>query len=163
MEAKVVDALPEGPEWQYEPKWDGFRCIAVRDGQGVRLFAKSGKLLGRYFPEIVALVEALPAARFILDGELVIVRHGAIAFDALQMRLHPAASRVRRLAAETPACYVVFDLLALEDGALVDDPLRERRARLESFVAKVCGRPGLRALRPAALRRFAARAASLRL
>jgi ATP-dependent DNA ligase len=136
MEAKSVAELPSGPEWQYEPKWDGFRCLAVKDGSGVRLFAKSGKPLGRYFPEVVAQVAALKATRFILDGELVIPVGRSLAFDALQMRLHPAESRITRLAHETPALYVLFDLLADGERNWCDAPLRDRRAALEAFVTR---------------------------
>lgn len=133
MEAKLVEALPEEPGWQYEPKWDGFRCIAVRDGAEVVLVSKSGKPLGRYFPDVVTLLSELKAERFILDGELIIPVGGCLSFEALQLRLHPAESRVRKLAAETPAQYMLFDLLA-EDGTLPGpEPLSERRKRLERF------------------------------
>jgi ATP-dependent DNA ligase len=102
MEARQVDALPEGPGWQFEPKWDGFRCLAFREGAAVELRAKSGKPLGRYFPEVVERLATLRPDRFILDGELVIPQNGALSFDALQNRLHPAESRIRKLAGETP-------------------------------------------------------------
>src|SRR5690349_20699482 len=134
MEARLVDALPEGAGWQYEPKWDGFRCIAVREGARVRLFAKSGKPLDRYFPEVVALLEGLRAKSFVLDGELVIPQSGALSFDALQMRLHPAASRVQRLSKETPALYVLFDLLAEDGKDFTALPLTDRREALERLV-----------------------------
>src|SRR5205807_127214 len=94
MEAKLVDELPTGPGWQFEPKWDGFRCLAVKAGGRVTLFAKSGKPLTRFFPEVAAMLEALPADDFIIDGELAIEKDGALAFDALQLRLHPAESRI---------------------------------------------------------------------
>ncbi len=136
MEAKLVDALPEGPGWQYEPKWDGFRCIAVREGAAVELVSKSGKPLGRYFPEIVALLAGLRAERFILDGELIIPVSGCLSFEGLQMRLHPAESRIRKLAAETPAQFMLFDLLADGGGMAAPEPLAERRKRLERFHAK---------------------------
>ncbi len=134
MEARLVDALPDEPGWQFEPKWDGFRCLAFRSGQAVELHAKSGKPLGRYFPEIVALVRALPGENFVLDGELAIPVEGSLSFDALQMRLHPAESRVRKLSAETPAIFILFDLLVAPRGEiLIGAPLRERRAALEGF------------------------------
>ena len=109
MEAVLGEELPAGENWQYEPKWDGFRCIAARDGDSVELWSKSGKPLARYFPEVAAMFARLEARRVILDGELLIVAGGAVAFDALQLRLHPAESRVRKLAAETPASFMAFD------------------------------------------------------
>ena len=133
MEAKLVGTLPTERGWQYEPKWDGFRCEALKDASGVKLFAKSGKRLDRYFPEIVALVAALPARRCLLDGELVIPLGGGLSFDALQMRLHPAESRIRKLSAETPAAYVLFDLLVDDRQDWRTAPLAERRAALETF------------------------------
>jgi ATP-dependent DNA ligase len=136
MEALLAERLPDGPGWQYEPKWDGFRCIAVRDGGEVELWSKSGKPLGRYFPEIVAMFGRLGAKRFVIDGELLIVKADAIAFDALQLRLHPAESRVRKLAAETPAMFMAFDCLATGKEMLAAKPLRERRARLGQILAK---------------------------
>ena len=133
MEAKLVDELPEGPGWQYEPKWDGFRCIVFRDGSDVELQSKSGKPLARYFPEVVAAIERLKARRFAVDGELIIPIGGFLSFDALQMRLHPAESRIRKLSAQTPAQLMLFDCLALEESSLVTSPLSERRAALERF------------------------------
>ena len=133
MEAKSTAALPSGEGWQFEPKWDGFRCVAIKQKGGIELWAKSGKPLGRYFPEIVTLVESLPGQRVMLDGELIVPMDGRASFDALQNRLHPAASRVRRLSAETPAMLVVFDLLHLDEASLLDLALSERRARLESY------------------------------
>jgi len=136
MEALSVDEVPTGPEWQYEPKWDGFRCLIFRDGSGVALQAKSGKPLTRYFPEIVAAALALRAKRFVLDGEIVVPQGKAFSFDALLQRIHPAASRIKRLAAETPALMIAFDLLAdARSKALVERPLRERRPLLEEFAA----------------------------
>ncbi|WIJ26071.1 ATP-dependent DNA ligase [Devosia sp. RR2S18] len=137
MEAKLVSELPDGAGWQFEPKWDGFRCLAIRQGTQVDLWAKSGKPLGRYFPEIVDLIAGLPQQRFMLDGELVVPIGGMASFDALQQRLHPAESRVRRLSAETPALLIVFDLLEEGSRAWRDAPLQERRAALETFVAGV--------------------------
>jgi ATP-dependent DNA ligase len=137
MEAKHADALPEGEDWAYEPKWDGFRCLAFRHGNEVKLQSKAGKPLARYFPEVVTFLLGLGAKRFVLDGELVVPVDGALAFDALLQRLHPAERRVRRLATETPALFVVFDLLLAERGnPLVERPLRDRRRRLEAFIAR---------------------------
>jgi ATP-dependent DNA ligase len=134
MEAKSVDALPEGPQWQYEPKWDGFRCLAFRDGDDVHLRSKAGQPLERYFPEIVAALQALPVTRCVLDGELVVPEGSTLSFDELLMRIHPAASRVQTLARTHPAVYVVFDLLVDARGkSLVDAPLDQRRAALEHF------------------------------
>jgi len=136
MEAKLVEQVPGESGWQYEPKWDGFRCIALRDGDEVMLQSKAGKPLGRYFPEIEAMVRALPETRFALDGELVIPIKGCLSFEALQMRLHPAESRVRKLAADTPARLILFDCLAIGDERLADSPLSARRAALEAFQAR---------------------------
>jgi ATP-dependent DNA ligase len=137
-EARSSEKLPvlDGP-WQYEPKWDGFRCLAFKVGDLVDLRAKSGKPLGRYFPEIIALLREVPAAQFVADGELVIELENRLAFDALQMRLHPAESRIRKLAVATPARFVVFDTLAAPSGTiLIDRSLRQRRKSLEMFMKK---------------------------
>ena len=140
MEAKLVDALPEEPGWRFEPKWDGFRCLAFRAGEEVELRAKSGKPLGRYFPEMVAALRALPVERFVIDGELTIAVNGELSFDALQMRLHPAESRVRKLAAETPATLVLFDcLMDAKGGSVAEDPLTKRRAELEALFKRFKG------------------------
>ena len=140
MEARLVEELPSEPGWQFEPKWDGFRCLAFRAGSEVALRAKSGKPLERYFPEMVALLKTLPAKRFVVDGELVIPADGTLSFDALQMRLHPAESRVRKLAEETPASLILFDLLLGPDGkSLLAAPLTSRRAALERFYAAARG------------------------
>jgi ATP-dependent DNA ligase len=137
MEARVVDELPVGPQWQYEPKWDGFRCLCFRDGASVELRSKSDQSLARYFPELVEALLAVPARRFVLDGEIVIPTSDGLSFDALLLRLHPAKSRVEKLSRETPAALLVFDLLADADGEdLTGRPLSERRARLETFAAK---------------------------
>jgi ATP-dependent DNA ligase len=138
MEAKSAERLPGvAGAWQYEPKWDGFRCLAFKAGKAVDLRAKSGKPLGRYFPEVAAMLSALAAERFVLDGELVIEIEGRLAFDALQMRLHPAESRIRKLSAETPARLVIFDMLAALDGLVViDHPFQQRRRLLEAFMAE---------------------------
>jgi ATP-dependent DNA ligase len=135
-EARLAEELPSGPGWQYEPKWDGFRCIAVRAGGEVALWSKSGKPLERYFPEVTAMLARLKADAFILDGELLIVQGGAVSFEALQMRLHPAASRVRKLAAATPAMFMAFDCLALCQAMLAGEPFRKRRAALEKLLAR---------------------------
>lgn len=137
MEALSVDEIPQGPAWQYEPKWDGFRCLAFRDGERVELHSKAGKSLNRYFPEIVAGVAALDARAFVLDGEIAVPAGRAFSFDDLLQRIHPAASRVRKLAAETPAIFIAFDLLAGSDGhSLIERPLTARRDALEDFAAR---------------------------
>jgi ATP-dependent DNA ligase len=134
MEARSVDEIPVGDEWQYEPKWDGFRCIAFRDGAKVYLQSKAGQPLARYFPDVAEALQGLPAKHFVIDGELAIPIGGALSFDELQLRLHPAASRVQKLAAAHPALFIVFDLLAGKDGrSLLAQPLRERRKQLEAF------------------------------
>jgi ATP-dependent DNA ligase len=137
MEAKVVSALPEGDGWQYEPKWDGFRAIGFRDGDDVYIGSRKELPFARYFPEIAEALKTLEAARLVIDGELVIFTPDGrgILFDTLQMRLHPAESRIRKLAAETPASFIAFDLLALEDRDLRQAPLRERRELLEGVMA----------------------------
>ncbi|WP_128929453.1 ATP-dependent DNA ligase [Bradyrhizobium guangxiense] len=134
MEARSVDAIPRGKEWQYEPKWDGFRCLLSRDGGRVDLRSKSGEDLARYFPEVVAAALRLKANRFTLDGELVVPQGKGFSFDALLQRIHPAASRVKKLSEETPALYLVFDLLATaRDKQLAEQPLSARRPVLEAF------------------------------
>jgi ATP-dependent DNA ligase len=137
MEALSVETIPEGSEWQYEPKWDGFRCVAFRDGDCIELQSKSLQPLLRYFPEIAAALSELGAKEFVLDGELAVPHELGFSFDALLQRIHPAASRVKRLSVETPAIFVVFDLLAGEGGhSLLSRPLRDRRIALEHFAAK---------------------------
>ena len=111
MEALSVDTIPTGTEWQYEPKWDGFRCLVFRDGKTVALQSKSGRPLTRYFPELVDTLRALKAERFVLDAEIVVPIKGGFSFDDLLQRIHPAASRIQKLAVETPALLIVFDLL----------------------------------------------------
>ena len=133
MEAKAVDALPDQEGWRFEPKWDGFRCLVFKDGEDVELQSKGEKPLGRYFPELVDAVRALAADRFVVDGELVIPVNGALSFDALQMRLHPAASRVTRLARETPAKLVLFDCLSADGRDLRSEPLAARRQALDAL------------------------------
>jgi ATP-dependent DNA ligase len=153
MEALSVDTIPVGAAWQYEPKWDGFRALAFRDGDKIEIQSKSGRLMTRYFPELVATLGALKARKFVLDGELAVPAGSAFSFDALLQRIHPAASRVRRLAVETPVLFIVFDLLVGADGrALTGKPLAERRAELESFYKEYArGSPRLR-LSPATTR-----------
>jgi ATP-dependent DNA ligase len=137
MEALSVDDILEGAEWQYEPKWDGFRCVVFRDGKQIELQSKSGQSLTRYFPDIVAAVAALKPAQFVLDGEIVVPEGRAFSFDNLLQRIHPAASRVKKLAQETPALLIVFDLLVDADGTiLTKEALSTRRKRLEAFTAK---------------------------
>ncbi len=123
MEAELVDDLPAESGWAFEPKWDGFRCIAVKQHGAIRLFAKSGKPLHRYFPEMVAALAGLDADDFVLDGELTIPVGNSLSFDALQLRLHPAESRIRKLAAETPSLLIAFDLLAEAGRPLAERPL----------------------------------------
>lgn len=137
MEAKLVSELPARDDWQFEPKWDGFRCLAYRDGANVELMSKSGKPLGRYFPEVVAMLGELAEARFILDGELILPLGDKLSFDALQMRLHPAPSRIAKLSKETPAQLMLFDCLQLGKDRLDQEPLAERRERLEAFMSSV--------------------------
>jgi len=134
MEAKLVTELPEAPGWQFEPKWDGFRCLAFRAGDEVDLRAKSGKPLARYFPEVVAFLKALKPKCFVLDGELAVPSGDTLSFDALQQRIHPAASRVKKLAAETPAILILFDMLVdPKNKSLIEQKLTKRRAALDAF------------------------------
>jgi ATP-dependent DNA ligase len=134
MEARSASELPQDQGWQFEPKWDGFRCLAFRAGPEVELKAKSGKSLTRFFPEVAERLRALAPKAFVIDGELVIAVAGKPSFDALQMRLHPAASRIKRLAAETPATFVVFDcLLRKTRRPLLDETLAVRRLELEAL------------------------------
>ncbi|HEV7217564.1 MAG TPA: ATP-dependent DNA ligase, partial [Terriglobales bacterium] len=135
-EAKSVAEVPQGPGWLYEPKWDGFRCLAFRAGKKVLLQSKAGQPLGRYFPEMVAALSALPHQRFVLDGEIVIFSGSHLSFDNLLMRIHPAQSRIRKLATETPATMMCFDLLVDSGGKLLTDILlSDRRQKLEEFFA----------------------------
>jgi ATP-dependent DNA ligase len=134
MEARSVDAIPKGREWQYEPKWDGFRCLLSRHHSRVELRSKSGEDLTRYFPEIVEAALKLKATTFVLDGEIVVPRGRSFSFDELLQRIHPAASRVQKLARKTPALFIAFDLLGTaKDKSLSERPLRERRPALEGF------------------------------
>ncbi len=137
MEALPASELPAGAEWQYEPKWDGFRCLAFRDGRRIDLVSKSGKPLTRYFPELVTALSALAAEQFVLDGEIVIAVEGTLSFDNLLMRIHPAASRIRKLSEATPASFIIFDLLVDATGTLLTDlPLAKRRKELERFAKR---------------------------
>ncbi len=136
MEARSAIRIPDGDGWFYEPKWDGFRCLAFRDQGTVALQSKSGQTLTRYFPEVVGALLALAPKRFAVDGEIVVMRDGRLYFDDLLQRIHPADSRVRKLAAETPATLLVFDLLVDGRGHDVSrEPLTERRRLLEAFFA----------------------------
>jgi len=145
MEATSVDDIPAGPEWQYEPKWDGFRCLVFRHGDTVELQSKAGKPLTRYFPDVVESARALAAREFVLDGEIVVPRGRTFSFDDLLQRIHPAASRIAKLANETPALLVVFDLLEDEHGhPLLDVPLAERRLKLEAFAKNNFSGDGVR-------------------
>ncbi len=150
MEAKSVAELPPGEGWQYEPKWDGFRCLAFRHHEQVLLQSKSGQPLGRYFPELVEALLAINSRQFVLDGEIVIFSGEHLAFDDLLQRIHPAQSRVRKLSAETPATLMSFDLLVDDKGkSLVELPLSERRKRLEEFFRRAGSNDRIR-LSPAA-------------
>ncbi len=151
MEAASVDEIPVGDEWQYEPKWDGFRCLVFRDGDEIYLQSKAGQPLARYFPEVVAAVGKLDAKRFVLDAEIVVpCEDGGFSFDALLQRLHPAASRVLKLSRETPALLIVFDLLGGTKGEpIYGQPLRERRPALEKFAAAQLRDPDSFRLSPA--------------
>jgi ATP-dependent DNA ligase len=150
MEALSVEEIPEEGAWQYEPKWDGFRCVVFRHGKDVQLQSKAGQPLSRYFPEIVEAVASVNANQFVLDGELVIPVGKALSFDDLLQRIHPAASRVKKLSEQTPATLIVFDLLANAAGvSLLKQPLRNRRAELEAFAKKLLRGEGAFRLSPA--------------
>jgi ATP-dependent DNA ligase len=137
MEARTLDEIPGGGGWQYEPKWDGFRCIAFRNGNNVQLQSKSGQPLARYFPDLVAALLDLDAKRFVIDGEIVLPVDGALSFDDLLQRIHPAASRVKMLSEARPALFIVFDLLVSDRGvSLVRKPVEQRRPLLENFARK---------------------------
>jgi ATP-dependent DNA ligase len=138
MEALPAHELPIGRDWQFEPKWDGFRCLAFRDHKRIDLMSKSGKPLARYFPELAAALAALKAQVFVLDGEIVIPIDGKLSFDDLLMRIHPASSRIQKLSRSMPCLYLVFDLLVDEGGkSLVNLTLEKRRKELEAFAEKV--------------------------
>ena len=139
METRSVNEIPTGDGWQYEPKWDGFRCIAFRDGEQIYLQSKNGQPLARYFPDVAGALTRLPSKQFVLDGELVVPVNGALSFDELQLRLHPAARRVAKLAKAHPATYIVFDLLAESGQVYLQRMLRERRQLLEKFARSNLG------------------------
>jgi ATP-dependent DNA ligase len=150
MEALPASELPRGSNWQYEPKWDGFRCLIFRDAKKVSLLSKSSKSLTRYFPELVSALKNLPAKKFVLDGEIVIPFQGGLSFDHLLMRIHPAASRVQKLSVQTPAILLVFDLLVDGRGkSLVKEPLANRRKELEAFAKENFRRSATIRLSPA--------------
>ena len=158
MEARSVEEIPEGPGWQYEPKWDGFRCLVFRDGDSVYLQSKGEKGLARYFPEIVEAVQQLKAHRFVLDGEIAVPVAGKFNFDQLLQRIHPAASRIKKLSSEHPALFIVFDLLADSRGrSLLALPLRQRREQLENFAQRFFPPHGRLRLSPATTRLSQAR------
>ncbi len=137
MEAHIAATIPAGQQWQYEPKWDGFRCLAFRDGEEVELQSKAEKPLTRYFPELAETLRELKAKQFVLDGEIIIPVDDEPSFDELLQRIHPAASRVKMLSEAHPSLFVVFDLLVNEKGAaLVDEPLERRRQELERWAKK---------------------------
>jgi ATP-dependent DNA ligase len=137
-EARSVSEIPSDEGWQYEPKWDGFRCLVFRRGDKVLLQSKAGQPLGRYFPELVSAVRDLPYDRFVLDGEIVIFSAGRLSFDDLLLRIHPAESRIRKLAASSPATLMCFDLLVDSEGKLLTGlPLSERRPKLGEFFARL--------------------------
>lgn len=145
MEALLVADIPAGDNWEYEPKWDGFRCLAFRDGKKIELQSKSGQPLERYFPEVVDALLKLKAPKFVLDGELVIPVKGGLSFGDLLQRIHPAASRVLKLSKDTPAHFIVFDLLVDDAGKPIHElPLGKRRDKLESFAKKYLAKnPGI--------------------
>ena len=166
MEALHVAEIPLGKQWQYEPKWDGFRCLAFRRGNKVQLQSKSGQSLTRYFPELADQILRLKAKQFVLDGEIVIPHGVRLSFNDLLMRIHPAQSRVQKLAKETPALLIVFDLLEDEKvGSLISRTLDERRKRLEAFAKRkfrlrhrdLCYRQSRATLKNAALVRCSGR------
>lgn len=137
MEAELAEKLPEGEGWIYEPKWDGFRCLAFRDGAKIELRSKAGKPLTRYFPDVVERLLQIAVERFVLDGEIVIPAGAGLSFDDLLLRIHPADSRVQKLAAELPAMFIAFDLLVDDEGKdLTEWPLARRRSALNSLAAK---------------------------
>src|SRR5437764_6644003 len=133
METRSVDEIPTDDGWQYEPKWDGFRCIAFRDAGQIFLQSKNGQPFARYFPDVADALSKLSAQQFVVDGELVVPVSGALSFDELQLRLHPAASRVQKLAKAHPAIYIVFDFLDQSGQSFLKQPLHERRDLLEKF------------------------------
>jgi ATP-dependent DNA ligase len=152
MEARSVDAIPTGQEWQYEPKWDGFRCLLTRAAAAVAMYSKSGQDLSRYFPEVVAAALTLREKSFVLDGEIVVPVGGRFSFDDLLQRIHPAASRVKKLTEQTPALFLAFDLLKKGKIELAGEPLTKRRLQLENFAARYFSDENLFRLSPASLK-----------
>lgn len=158
MEGLLCEDLPPGDNYQFEPKWDGFRCLAFRDGEKIDLRSKTGQPLGRYFPELSEALLAVAAEKFVLDGEIVIQSGGQFHFDLLLERIHPAESRVRRLAKESPCAFIVFDLLVDSEGnSLVEKRLDERRRLLENFADRFLAGNGQIVLSIATDDRFVAR------
>lgn len=149
MEARSVDAIPAGKEWQYEPKWDGFRCLLMRDAGTVTMYSKAGQDLSRYFPEVVGAALTLGEKSFVLDGEIVVPVGGGFSFDDLLQRIHPAASRVKKLSEQTPALFLAFDLLKSGKTELADQLLPKRRSQLEDFANHYFSRENLFRLSPA--------------
>jgi len=137
MEATRVDKIPEGDVWQFEPKWDGFRAIVFRDGDEIAIQSKAGQPLARYFPEVVESFHALKSKEFVIDGEIVVPVNGRLSFDDLLLRIHPAASRIRKLAEQIPAHYFAFDVLVLKGKPLIDQPIEKRRQQLEKFFGSI--------------------------
>ena len=137
MLAKSQEDLPLGDGWRYEPKWDGFRAIVTRDADGVRIDSRGDRPLGRYFPELVELLAGQPPATYVMDGEIVMIANGVMDFETLQLRLHPAASRVNKLAGEIPATLVAFDLLELDGRDVRPLATDERRAELEGLIERL--------------------------
>jgi ATP-dependent DNA ligase len=148
IEARSVEAIPTGEVWQYEPKWDGFRCLLARDAQAVAMYSKSGQDLSRYFPEVVAGALALRETIFTLDGEIVVPVDGQLSFDDLLQRIHPAASRVKKLAEQTPALFLAFDLVRKGKTELIVFPLSKRRLKLERFATRHFSKKSLFRLSP---------------
>ena len=134
MLAKRVADLPDGDSWMFEPKWDGFRALIFRDGSEMDIQSRDTKSLNRYFPDLIAPLETMLPSRCVLDGEIVIATHHGLDFEALQLRIHPAASRVKLLAAQTPASVVFFDLLSVDDRNLMSEPFANRRQQLEALL-----------------------------
>lgn len=141
MEARRVASVPAGDQWQFEPKWDGFRALIFRSGDEVVIQSKAGQPLTRYFPELVEAFLALKPKQFVLDGEIVVPLHGVLSFDDLLLRIHPAASRIRKLADEAPSSFYAFDILVAKGKAVADRPIEERRELLEKFFATVTDNP----------------------
>jgi ATP-dependent DNA ligase len=157
MEARRVEKIPAGDLWQFEPKWDGFRALVFRDGDSVDIQSKAGQPLARYFPELVDSFRALKQKEFVIDGEITVPVHGRLSFDDLLLRIHPAQSRIRKLAAERPAQYFAFDLLYAHGKLLIEQPIEKRRQQLEKFFEKAIADHSLIRLSPATTDRKVAR------